>query len=52
MGGGSHQTLAAETVLLELPAVPIDSSDGTEMPLGDLLAGVAGDEATGDSRVR
>ena len=40
------------STLLELQAVPIDSSDSTEMPLGDLLAGAAGDEPTGDSRVR
>ena len=43
---------AHASTLLELPAVPIDSSDGTEMPLGALLARAAGDEPTGDSRVR
>ena len=35
---------AHASTLLELPAVPIDFSDGTEMPLGDFLAGAAGDE--------
>ena len=43
---------AHASTLLELPAVPIGSSDGTEMPLKDLLAGAAGDEPTWDSRVR
>ena len=38
---------AHASTLLELPAVPIDSSDGTEMPLGDLLTGAAGDEPPG-----
>ena len=34
------------------PAMHIHSSDGTEMPLGDLLAGAAGDEPIRDNRVR
>ena len=43
---------AHASTLSELPAMPIDSSDGTKILLGDLLAGAASEEPVRDSRVR